>query len=138
MKNVCQTLSCVILAKAGIQIKQPRFYVFPMRHCKPKSWVLDNASSGMTARKLRCLLILMVTILFAMPALADTYPQDVRRAFTESCVGLNSDMITPCKCLLKRMEEAIPFKQYEQIIKQPDPMKDPRIAAITRQCFGER
>lgn len=92
-----------------------------------------KARGTWSAKRVSVALLLTTATLFPAHA-AKPYPQDVRRAITQSCVGLDRQMVAPCRCILRRLEQSIPFEQYEQLLKRPDPMADPRVQAIMRQC----
>lgn len=73
-------------------------------------------------------------LLLAAPAQAERFPADARQSFLESCIGLNRELIAPCKCILTELEQRVNFEQFEKLINQPTPDRDPRIARIARSC----
>ena len=76
--------------------------------------------------------------LMATSALANDetqYPQQIRAGFLDKCVGLNQELVEPCKCILQGLQRHIPYETFEtEILKMPDPMQDRRVLAIAQQC----
>lgn len=68
---------------------------------------------------------------------ADPYPTELRRAFMERCVGLSKELVEPCRCVLGQVERSITPEEVQKQLAAGTLDKDPRFAAIARQCSGQ-
>lgn len=79
----------------------------------------------------------LTLLTLASPALAAPYPADMRRNFTQNCVGFNQELVEPCDCILKRLERSIPKETFEKLLASGKASSDPRVQGIMRECSGQ-
>ena len=80
---------------------------------------------------------IMIALLASSPVLAaeSGYPREIRMGFLDKCVGLNQELVEPCKCILQGLETHIDYETFaDKVLKTPDPMQDSRVKAIAQQC----
>ena len=80
----------------------------------------------------------LIAALASSAAIAKPYPADMQRAFMQSCVGLNRDLVAPCRCVLTNLEYSIPKDQFEKLLATGTADRDPRVASIARKCSEGR
>ena len=80
----------------------------------------------------------LAAMLIAAAASAQSYPQPLRRAFIESCVGVSKELVQPCRCILEGLERSILADDLEALIKANRADKDPRVQSITQNCARQK
>ncbi len=80
----------------------------------------------------------LIAALISSAAIAKPYPAEMQRAFMQNCVGLNRELVAPCRCILTNLEYSIPKKQLEKLLASGTADRDPRVASIARKCSEGR
>lgn len=80
----------------------------------------------------------LIVIFTTSAAFAQSYPQPLRRAFIESCVGLSKELVQPCRCILQGLERSIRADDLEALINAGRADKDPRVQSITQNCARQK